>query len=121
MDCSVKDFFMADLQTSERRGAERRVRPAFMRFRCVESKCEFPGRCVNVSSGGAFLHAPGGSALQVGHSVWLQFKSDGKRTLSLGKGIEAVVTRIGNELLESDGKLCVGLKFVCEQKVIPTA
>jgi len=68
-----------------------------------------------------FLYAPGGSALQVGHSVFLQFKHDGKRTLSLDNGIEAVVTRVGDELLESDGKLCVGLQFVQEQSVIPTA
>ena len=112
---------MASSQIIERRRCERRTKPVFLRFRCVESECEFPGRCVNVSSSGVFLYAPGGSALQVGRSVWLQFKHDGKRTLSLDNGIEAVVTRVGDELLESDGKLCVGLQFVREQQSIPIA
>lgn len=97
---------------SDRRGSERRIKPLFLRFRRGESGCEFPGRCVNVSAGGAFFYAPGSSALQVGHSVWLQFKHDGRRNLSLVRGIHAVVTRVGNELLESDGKLSVGLQFV---------
>jgi len=114
-------FSMADHQIVERRESERRIKPVFLRFRRVESECEFPGRCVNVSSSGAFLYVPGSSALQVGHSVWVQFKHDGRRTLTLGKGIQAVVTRVGDELLESDGKLCVGIRFVQEQRVIPTA
>ena len=107
---------MLNPQTTERRESARRIKPVFLRFRRVESECEFPGRCVKVSSGGAFFYAPGSSALQVGHSVWLQFKHDGRRNLSLEKGIEAVVKRVGDELLESDGKLCIGLQFVHDQK-----
>ena len=75
---------------------------------------------MNVSTSGAFLYVPGGSALQVGHSIWLQFRCDGKKTLSPENGIKAVVIRVGNEMLESDGKLCIGLQFVYEQKLIPT-
>ena len=112
---------MADFQMVDRRRSERHIKPVFLRFRCAESKGEFPARCVNVSSSGAFLYAPGSSALQVGHSLWVQFKHDGKKSLSIRNGIEAVVTRIGDELLESDGKLCVGLQFVREQGVISTA
>ncbi|MCK5114207.1 MAG: PilZ domain-containing protein [Phycisphaerae bacterium] len=112
---------MTSYYESDRRGAERKIKPGFLRFRCVGSECEFPGRCVNVSSGGAYLYAPGSSALQVGHSVWVQFKYDGKKTISVGNGIQAIVTRVGDELLESDGKLCVGLQFLQEQNDSPTA
>ena len=105
---------MTDPQVVERRESERRIKPVFLRFRRVESECEFPGRCVDISKGGMLMYVPVATPVKVGQSLRVSVGSvDRPEFAALSKGpVAGAIVRVDRHCLLEEGYVAVGLRFI---------
>ena len=103
---------MSDVFAVERRVDKRHPLATSIAFYHGPTQRDFPGRCVNISSGGLFMHVPPNVPVQVGHPV--RMSAAGVRRPEFaglgGEPLDATVIRVDRgEYLE--GQLGVAIRF----------
>lgn len=77
------------------------------------SQRAFPGRCVNISTGGLMMYVPAATPVQPGHPIRLTLGFVGRPEFAgLGDGpVDATIVRVDRDALLTSGHLAVGVRF----------
>ncbi len=103
---------MTESVSSERRTYKRHPLSTNIAFFHGPSQRDFPGQCVNVSSGGMLMYVPPNAPVQVGHPIRLATASVPRPEFAGlgGSSVDATVTRVDRGKYLS-GQLGVAIRF----------
>jgi len=109
---SVGQERMTEQTSTERRRHRRHPLPTSIQFYHGPSQRDYPGRCVNVSSGGMLMYVPPNVPIQVGHPIRLSTASMHRPEFAglCGESVDATVTRVDRGKYLS-GQLGVAVRF----------
>lgn len=96
-----------------RRQHERYPLTTSLQFYHGPSQRDFPGRCINISSGGLMMHVPPGTPLRVGQPIKLSIGSFNRPEFAglSEKPLDATIVRVEHDKLVSQGQLGIGVRF----------
>lgn len=103
---------MSQTRSVERRAHQRYPLCTGVEFRHGPSHRDFPGRCVNISTGGMQMSVPATTPVQPGHPIRIdlgtvpltEFAGD-------GSPVDGTIVRVDRESFLAAGHLTVGVRF----------